>query len=162
MTGESVRVFLGLGSNLDEPARQLDLAFAALSALENTRLLARSPVYRSRPMGPQDQPDFLNAVAELETGLAPEDLLDRLQAIEQAQGRVRERRWGPRTLDIDILLYGDEKISTSRLIVPHPGLPERAFVLYPLAELAPELVIPGLGTVHALRQNVAGDGIERL
>lgn len=155
------RAFVGLGSNLDDPQRQLELAFDALSGIDGTRLVARSSLYRSRPVGPQDQPDFLNAVAELETRLAPEALLDRLQAIETAQGRVRERFWGPRTLDLDLLLYGGERISTPRLAVPHPGLPLRAFVLYPLAELAPDLVVPGFGTVAALARNVDAAGIRK-
>lgn len=157
-----VRTFVGLGSNLDEPRRQIERALFALGALEHTRLLAQSSLYRSAPLGPQDQPFFLNAVAELETLLAPEALLDHLQSIEAAQGRVRTRHWGPRTLDLDLLLYGSERIATPRLHVPHRGLPERAFVLYPLAELAPELEIPGVGSVAALVARVGGEGIERL
>ena len=157
-----MRVFVGLGSNLDEPRRQIERALHTLAALEHTRLLAVSSLYRSAPLGPQDQPFFLNAVAELETLLPPDALLDHLQSIETAQGRVRTRRWGPRTLDLDLLLYGMERISTPRLLVPHPGLPERPFVLYPLAELAPELEVPGLGTVNALAIRAGDDGIERL
>ncbi|HEX7030704.1 MAG TPA: 2-amino-4-hydroxy-6-hydroxymethyldihydropteridine diphosphokinase [Gammaproteobacteria bacterium] len=156
------RAFVGLGSNLDDPQRQLELAFDALSGIDETRLVARSSLYRSRPVGPQDQPDFLNAVAELETRLAPEALLDRLQAIETAQGRVRERLWGPRTLDLDLLLYGGERISTPRLAVPHPGLPLRAFVLYPLAELAPDVEVPGFGKVAALAAGMPAAGVKRL
>ena len=159
---EPVRVFIGLGSNLDDPARQLARAFEALRVLSDTSALRFSSLYLSRPMGPQDQPDFVNAVAELETRLAPEALLDGLQGIEQSQGRRRENKWGPRTLDLDLLLYGNERISTPRLAVPHPGLPERAFVLYPLAELAADLDVPGLGRVEALAKRVDGNGIERL
>lgn len=158
----AVRAFIGLGSNLDDPRGQLDRAFAALSGIEATSLVARSSLYRSRPLGPQDQPDFLNAVAEIETRLEPEALLDRLQAIEAEQGRVRDRHWGPRTLDLDLLLYGDEKIATSRLAVPHPGLPLRAFVLYPLAELASDLDVPGFGKVAELAAGLPAGGMRRL
>ncbi|HEX6929292.1 MAG TPA: 2-amino-4-hydroxy-6-hydroxymethyldihydropteridine diphosphokinase [Gammaproteobacteria bacterium] len=157
-----VRAFIGLGSNLDDPRRQLERALAALSGIEASRLVAHSSLYRSRPIGPQDQPDFLNAVAELETRLAPEALLDALQAIEDAQGRVRERFWGPRTLDLDLLLYGEERIRTARLDVPHPGLPLRAFVLYPLRELAADFKVPGLGTVAELAAGLPAAGVERL
>jgi 2-amino-4-hydroxy-6-hydroxymethyldihydropteridine diphosphokinase len=113
-------------------------------------------------MGPQDQPEYINAVASLETNLQAEALLDALQAIEQAQGRVRDERWGPRTLDLDILLYGDEVIDSDRLTIPHPGLSEREFVLYPLYELAPDLMIPGLGSLASLYQHCDANGIERL
>lgn len=159
---EPVRAFVGLGSNLDEPRSQLSRAFHELDALPESRLVARSGLYRSRPLGPQDQPDFFNAVAELATTLAPEALLDGLLEIERAHGRVRERRWGPRTLDLDLLVYGDARIASPRLTVPHPGLPERAFVLYPLAELAPELVVPGLGTVRQLAGRVSDSDLVRL
>ena len=162
MTDHPVRAFVGLGSNLDDPLSQLQRAVNALEALDGIRLVQSSAFYRSRPMGPQDQPDFINAVVEIETALSPDALLDQLHAIEQAQGRVRERHWGPRTLDLDLLLYGDETIDSERLTVPHPGLPERAFVLYPLAELAPALVVPGRGRVDALAARLDRDGLERL
>ena len=155
-----VLVYIGIGSNLDEPLRQVRRASRALAALDSSSRL--SSLYMSAPMGPQDQPRFINAVAEVRTRLSPEALLDELQAIEQAQGRTRERHWGPRTLDLDLLVYGDEKISTPRLVVPHPGLPERAFVLYPLAELAPALQIPGFGTAAALAARLPGSDVERL
>ncbi|MBW3567350.1 MAG: 2-amino-4-hydroxy-6-hydroxymethyldihydropteridine diphosphokinase [Proteobacteria bacterium] len=158
----AVSAFIGLGSNLDEPREQVRRGIAALDALEHSRLLRQSSLYASPPMGPQDQPDFINAVVELETRLPPERLLERLQAIESTQGRVRERKWGPRTLDLDLLLYGAEKISTPLLIVPHPGLPERPFVLYPLAELAPGLDIPGHGSVTALAARIPSAGTRRL
>lgn len=138
----AVRAYIGLGSNLDNPAEQLRRALTALVRLPQTRLAGCSRFYRSAPLGPQDQPDYVNAVAALDTELAPEALLDALQAIEAAQGRVRLRRWGPRTLDLDLLLYGDDILATPRLTVPHPGLAERNFVLHPLAELAPDLVLP--------------------
>ena len=142
MTVGLTRVYVGLGSNLDAPRTRIRRAVEAMAALSATRLLQLSPLYRSPPMGPPDQPDYLNAVAEVETGLAPLALLDVLQAIEQRQGRVRGERWGPRTLDLDILLYGDRRISFPRLQVPHPGLLQRPFVLVPLADIAPRMVMP--------------------
>lgn len=157
---DTVAAYVGLGSNLNDPAGQLHAAFAELDRIEGTRVIARSAIYRSPPMGPSDQPHYLNAVVELETALAPEPLLDELQRIERAHGRVRERHWGPRTLDLDILLYGDRTIASDRLKVPHPGLATRAFVLVPLREIAPELSVPGLGPVAALACPDAG--LERL
>lgn len=158
----SVLVFLGLGSNLSDPRLQLQKAITALAGLRKSRLVAVSSFYRSRPMGPQDQPEYLNAVASLETDLEPEALLDALQTIERDHGRVRDRHWGARTLDLDILLYGNEVISTERLTVPHPGLQLREFVLYPLYELAPELDVPGLGSLACLYRHCDANGIERL
>lgn len=158
----SVLVFLGLGSNLSDPRLQLQKAITALAGLRKSRLVAVSSFYRSRPMGPQDQPEYLNAVASLETDLEPEALLDALQTIERDHGRVRDRHWGARTLDLDILLYGNEVISTERLTVPHPGLQLREFVLYPLYELAPELDVPGLGSLACLYLHCDANGIERL
>jgi len=144
------RVHVGLGSNLDDPRRQLESAFEALAALPETVLVTRSSLYRSAPMGPADQPDYLNAVAALDTELAPLALLDALQDIEQAQRRVRSRRWGPRTLDLDLLLYGDRQIDLPRLQVPHPGMHQRCFVLLPLLEVAGDIEIPERGRVSAL------------
>lgn len=138
-----IRCYIGLGSNLQNPAAQLKQALAALTALEDCRLIDCSPIYQSRAIGPGSQPDYLNAVVALDTHLPAEHLLGRLQAIESRQGRVRIIRWGARTLDLDILLYGNQSIATERLKVPHPGLTERAFVLYPLADLAPDLQLPG-------------------
>lgn len=136
-------VYLALGSNLSQPLQQVHAALAALDSLPLTRLVRCSPFYRSRPLGPQDQPDYLNAVAELNTGLEPEALLDQTQRIEQEQGRVRKaHRWGPRTLDLDILLFGDETINTDRLTVPHYDMKNREFMLYPLADIAPALMFP--------------------
>lgn len=134
----SERVYIGLGSNLATPALQLSQAITALAALPRTRLTATSSFYLSDPLGPADQPRYVNAVAALDTELSPLQLLDALQAIEQSQGRVRKgERWGPRTLDLDILLFGERVIDEPRLTVPHYHLQERAFVLYPLAEVAP-------------------------
>lgn len=138
----TVTAYIGLGANLDEPVRQLRAALAELAQLPESRLLRASSLYRNPPMGPQDQPDYVNAVAALETALEPEALLDRLQALEQAHGRRRERRWGARTLDLDLLLYGQVQLATPRLTVPHVGVQERVFVLLPLSEIAPELVFP--------------------
>ncbi|MDX5628538.1 MULTISPECIES: 2-amino-4-hydroxy-6-hydroxymethyldihydropteridine diphosphokinase [unclassified Brenneria] len=146
------RVYLALGSNLAQPLQQAHAALTALDNLPKTRLVGCSSFYRSRPLGPQDQPDYLNAVAALETGLDAERLLDHTQAIEQEQGRVRKaHRWGPRTLDLDILLFGNDVIRTARLTVPHYDMKNREFMLYPLAEIAPELVFPdGQSLAHLL------------
>ena len=157
-----VLAYIGLGSNLNDPALQLKRAIDALADLPLSRLLARSSLYRSAPMGPQNQPDYLNMVAELRTGLDPETLLDKLQDIERSQGRVRVRRWGPRTLDLDILLYGDDVLVTERLIIPHPGIAERGFVLYPLAEICGQLEVPGLGPVQSLLEQCSDAGLIRL
>ncbi len=153
-----IRAYLGLGSNLGRPVEQLDRALAALRELPDSRLDAVSRYYRNPPMGPA-QPDYVNAVAALDTELEPLVLLDALQAIENAQGRTRELRWGPRTLDLDLLLYGDRRIDLPRLHVPHPGLAQRAFVLLPLAELAPGLSIPGLGSIARLLERVDGSAL---
>ena len=147
---EQAVVYVGLGSNLDGPEQQLLRAFDELDRLEQTRLQARSSLYGSPPMGPQNQADFVNAVARLETGLAPEELLAALQAIEQAHGRERTEHWGPRTLDLDILLYGQLQLDTATLTLPHAGISQRSFVLLPLSELDPTLDIPGAGALPAL------------
>lgn len=141
---------VGLGSNLNDPVAQVRGALAALAALPDSELLAASSLYRNPPMGPQDQPDYVNAAALLRTRLTAQALLQELQALERRQGRVRERRWGPRTIDLDLLLWGGATINEPGLIVPHPGLHERPFVLYPLAEIAPGLHVPGRGRVDAL------------
>lgn len=132
------RVYIGLGSNLAEPLGQLRQALQAMASIRHSRLVATSSFYASDPLGPANQPRFVNAVAALDTTLAPLALLDALQAIEQAQGRERKaERWGPRTLDLDILLFGESLLDEPRLKVPHYHLHARAFMLYPLAELAP-------------------------
>ena len=136
------RCYLGLGSNLDEPIQQVRQTIAQLAALPACRLIAASGLYASAPIGPQDQPDFINAVVAIEAELAPLALLDVAQALEQQAGRKRLRHWGERTLDVDVLLYGEETIDLPRLKVPHPEMTQRAFVLRPLAELAPDLVLP--------------------
>ncbi len=139
-----IRAYIALGSNLEQPQKQAHLALEALKQLPDTHFVTCSSFYRTRPMGPQNQDDCLNAVAALDTLLSPEQLLDSLQSIECHQGRTRQKnqRWGPRTLDLDILLYGDHRISTPRLRIPHRGLKEREFMLWPLAEIAPDLVFP--------------------
>lgn len=160
-----VLAYIGLGSNLQDPLDQVSRALEALSRLPESRCVARSSLYASPPMGPPDQPDYINAVACLDTGLSPHGLLDALQAIEQAHGRLRDgaSRWGPRTLDLDILLYGDREIDSPWLRVPHGGLHERPFVLYPLAEIAPaELQVPGMGALSALLSRCPRDGLRRL
>lgn len=141
-------IYIGLGSNLGDSAAEIQLAIDHLRQSDGVRVIAVSSLYQTPPMGPQDQPDYLNAVVELQSTLDPLELLDRLQAIEQQQGRVRECHWGARTIDLDLLLYGDEVINHPRLQVPHPGVGERAFVLVPLQEIAGELLkIPGVGRV---------------
>lgn len=162
MSAEPVTAYVGLGSNLGDPAAQVQQAVDALGAHDGIRVAGCSSLYASAPMGPQDQPDFINAVMALETALSAEGLLDVLQAQEAAQARRRVRRWGPRTLDLDLLLYGDATISTARLQVPHPGLHLRAFVLYPLAELDSGLHVPGLGDVQRLLATCPATGIRRL
>ncbi len=155
--------YVALGSNLAEPARQVEAAIAALAAIKDTCLVRRSGLWKSRPMGPQDQPDFVNAAAALLTTLDPGALLGQLQAIEQRMGRVPPaERWGARVIDLDLLLQGDARIDQAGLTLPHPGLHQRNFVLYPLAEIAADLWVPGRGRVGTLKQQVPGEGLERL
>lgn len=136
-------VYIAIGSNLASPLEQVNAAVQAMSEIPETRLLAVSSFYRTPPLGPQDQPDYLNAAVALETTLAPEALLDHTQRIELQQGRVRKaERWGPRTLDLDMMLFGDEVIHTDRLTVPHYDMKNRGFMLWPLFEIAPELIFP--------------------
>lgn len=142
-----IRAYIGLGSNLHQPRLQIFQALAELSALPQIWHVTSSKHYQSAPMGPQDQPEYINAVAALDTELEPYTLLANLQAIEQCHYRTKKRHWGERTLDLDLLLYGDLEIDTEGLTIPHPGLHERAFVLYPLAEIAPDIVIPRRGRV---------------
>jgi len=146
-----VTAYIGLGSNLDVPDRQVERALLELDALPQTRLVARSRLYRTAPWGGVEQPDFINAVAQLETGLDAQTLMRELLAIEQRAGRRRDgERNGPRVLDLDLLLYGSECIKGADLQVPHPRLHERAFVLVPLVEIAPDLAVPGQGRVGEL------------
>ena len=154
--------YIALGANLGDPAATVRAAFGALANLPQTRVVHSSSLYRTAPVGITEQPEFVNAVAQLETGLAPEALLDALLDIEHRFGRVRAERNGPRTLDLDILLYNDLFVDLPRLTLPHPRLHLRAFVLYPLAEVAPDLVIPGRGSIAAWLPAVANQGIVKL
>lgn len=160
---ESIRCYIGIGSNLASPLAQVQNALKALAALPGSALSHCSSLYRSRPMGPSDQPDYINAVAELHTQLAPLTLLDGLQKIEQQHGRERkEERWGPRTLDLDLLLYGQQQIDLPRLQVPHYGMQQREFVLYPLQEIAPALILPCGTPLKALIEQTPRKGLQRL
>lgn len=153
--------YIGLGSNLESPRRQVETALSELRRLPHSRWRGQSPLYRSRPVGPPDQPDYVNAAAVLETELEAETLLDALQAIEERHGRRRDgRRWGARTLDLDLLLYGQACIDTPRLKVPHPEMHRRGFVLKPLFDLNPVLEIPGRGSIADLLNTVTIDDLE--
>ncbi|SOB76800.1 2-amino-4-hydroxy-6-hydroxymethyldihydropteridinediphosphokinase [Marinobacter sp. LV10R510-11A] len=154
--------FIGLGSNLQEPAAQLARAVAELAALPDTKLIAQSPFYASRPVGPQDQPDFVNGAVWLSTKLAPHTLLNQLQAIEQAHGRERLRHWGPRTLDLDLLVFGNQSLNDDRLTVPHRELPNRDFVLQPLLDLKPDLTLPEGTAIATLRAQCPDNRLRRL
>lgn len=150
-TASTSTVYIGIGSNLDRPVQQVRRARDALAELPNTRLLEISPLYSNPALGPGQQPDYVNAVAVIETRLEPHALLDALLLIEENQGRIRGPiRWQPRTIDLDLLVYGDRAIRDRRLTVPHPRMHERAFVLKPLFDLAPDLDVPGLGPVATL------------
>jgi 2-amino-4-hydroxy-6-hydroxymethyldihydropteridine diphosphokinase len=157
-----VTAYVALGSNLLEPRRQLREAFDALACLPATQLVACSSLYRSAPVGYADQPDFVNAVAAIRTALAPRALLDALLALERAHGRVREFPNAPRTLDLDIVLYGEQVIHEPGLSVPHPRMHERAFVVVPLAEIAPQAAVPGRGRVRDLLAGVDTASVTRL
>lgn len=155
--------YIGLGSNLDGPERQIRTAFEALDKLPETNLVKHSSLYRSQPLGQKDQPEYINAVAELETSLTALILLKHLQQIESDHGRRRgSERWASRTLDLDLLMYGDEQISEQGLVVPHPEMANRNFVLRPLLELAPDIAIPGLGPAKFLLDQIGLTGLEQL
>ncbi len=157
------RAYIGLGSNLANPVAQLNRARIAIADITGVEEDCLSGLYSSSPMGPADQPDYVNAVMAVDTSLTAHELLKCLQSIESGQGRVRTgERWGPRTLDLDILLYGDDIIETADLIVPHVGIAERAFVLYPLAEIATGIVIPGKGRLNDLLAKCSKDGLQRI
>ncbi|WP_104040981.1 2-amino-4-hydroxy-6-hydroxymethyldihydropteridine diphosphokinase [Vibrio hyugaensis] len=155
-----ITAYIAVGSNLADPVSQAKLAIEALKTLPKTAFTQASSLYSSTPMGPQNQPDYINAVVAIKTNLTPLELLDCTQAIEQEQGRVRkDERWGPRTLDLDIVLYGNEVIDSERLTVPHYGMREREFVLYPLAEIAPSLQLPDGIEVSSLLEKVDRNGL---
>ena len=155
--------YVGLGSNLGEPARQVREACERIEALPATRLVLVSPFYRSRPLGPIAQPDFVNAVAGILTQLEPRALLDGLRSIEAALGRPpQHEHWGPRVIDLDLLSYARERRTGPELTLPHAGVVERNFVLYPLADIAPSLDLPGLGRVAELAGRLTTEGLMRL
>jgi 2-amino-4-hydroxy-6-hydroxymethyldihydropteridine diphosphokinase len=155
--------YIALGSNLDDPAAQVETAFNALAQLGRCRLVARSRLYRTQPLGPQDQPEFVNAAAGLLTALSPRELLVELKRLETTLGREQPVvRWGPRRIDLDLLVYADARVAESDLVIPHPGLPERNFVLYPLRDIAPELLVPGHGRVSQLAARVGAAGLALL
>jgi 2-amino-4-hydroxy-6-hydroxymethyldihydropteridine diphosphokinase len=152
--------YVGLGSNLDDPRGQIRWAAAKLKQRPDIRSLSCSGIYLSAPMGPKDQPDYLNAVCGLLTSLTAADLLGVLHEQEEQRGRQRNERWGPRTLDLDLLVYGRERSDCDKLMLPHPGVHERSFVLYPLAEIAPTLEIPGRGRVSQLAAACGRQGLK--
>ena len=159
----SVTAYIGLGSNLESPVAQIKSARLAIGALANVEELVFSSLYASSPMGPQDQPDYVNAVMSVTTCMPPLDLLHALQAIELEHGRVRGvQRWGARTLDLDLLLYGDQQIDTEELTVPHKGIAERAFVLYPLFDCTQDLIIPGKGKLSDILTHCPLAGLRRI
>jgi len=155
-----IPVYVGLGSNLDAPREQVQAAFLALATLPQTRLISRSRLYRSAPLGPQDQPEFVNAAAGLLTTLSAREFLVQLKQLEQKLGREAPVvRWGPRRIDLDLLVYGAERINETDLTVPHPGVPVRNFVLYPLQDIAADLNVPGQGSVAQLAARVSDAGL---
>jgi 2-amino-4-hydroxy-6-hydroxymethyldihydropteridine diphosphokinase len=153
------RAWIGLGSNLGDRLGHVRKALAMVERIPRTALAAVSSLYDTAPVGREDQPRFLNAVAEVTTGLEPEALLGELLAIEDRCGRIRRGVWGPRTLDLDLLIYDDVEVSSDTLTLPHPRLAERAFVLVPLAEIAPEVVVPGLGVDVSALLSALGDRV---
>jgi 2-amino-4-hydroxy-6-hydroxymethyldihydropteridine diphosphokinase len=158
-----IPAYVALGSNLDDPSAQIERAFDALAAVRGARLVLRSSLYRSPPFGPVAQPDFVNAVAGMLTTIAPREFLAELQSIEQRLGRARPVvRWGPRRIDLDLLVHGTARIEEPGLTVPHPGIAGRAFVLAPLAEIAPDLDVPGLGRVRTLLSKVPSAALARI
>lgn len=163
-------VYIGLGSNLSNnmgsntqtPLEHVTTAMQSLAEIPSTRMISTSSLYKSKPVGPQDQDDYINAVAQIETKLDPFGILDAIQVIENEHGRVRTERWGPRTLDLDILMYGDEVINNDRLTIPHSEMENRSFVLVPLIEIAPDCSIPTKGLVNELLSKLDQEGLEKL
>lgn len=155
-----IRAYIAIGSNLGDPVAQARNAIAALKQIPEIQVVTESSLYSSTPMGPQDQPDYINAVVAIDTSLSPLALLDQTQAIELEHGRVRKaERWGPRTLDLDIILYGDRVYDCERLTIPHYGMKVREFVLYPLAEIAPDLILPDQTALQTLLTQVDRNGL---
>ncbi len=158
-----IPAYVALGSNLDDPSVQVARAFTALAGLRGSRMVARSSLYRSRPFGPVAQPDFVNAVAGMLTTLDAATMLAELKALEERLGRDRPVvRWGPRRIDLDLLVHGNTHIDEPQIQVPHPGIADRAFVLTPLAEVAPDLDVPGVGRVRTLAARVDEAGMSRM
>ena len=159
-------VYISLGSNLNQPLQQVITAVAELKEVADTQVISVSPWYRSKPLatqsGPQDQPDYINGVVELRTGLSPQQLLEALQTIEQMHHRKRLEHWGPRTLDLDILLFGNQVIDQPNLQIPHPEITTRNFVLIPLADIAPQMVLPDGTSLVTLLEICSSNGIVRL
>lgn len=157
------QVYIAIGSNLGNPIQQAMDAIEALKTIPKTTLITVSSLYGSKPMGPADQPDYVNAVALLQTELLPLELLDHTQRIELEHGRVRkDERWGPRTLDLDMLLYNNQVIDSPRLTLPHYGMKEREFVIYPLLEIAPDLIMPDGTSIQSLTDTLALNGLHRV
>jgi len=154
--------FIGLGANLGEPQRQVRQAFRELDAIPHTRVVRASSLYRSAPLGYADQPSFVNAVVQVQTALPAERLLAELQAIEAAHGRRRSFANAPRTLDLDLLLFGDAALDAPGLKIPHPRMHERAFVLRPLVEIADDIAIPGRGSAMAFLEKCKNQGVEKV
>ncbi|MGH1470901.1 MAG: 2-amino-4-hydroxy-6-hydroxymethyldihydropteridine diphosphokinase [Cellvibrionaceae bacterium] len=154
--------YIALGSNLDSPIDQVTTAVKAIEKLQSTHITAHSPWYHSLAIGPGDQPDYINGVIAVETGLSPIALLDELQKIESAQGRERHLRWTARTLDLDILLFDNQEIESDRLKVPHPRLSERNFVLYPLSDIASDLILPNGTTIQSLLASTSTEGLVKM
>jgi 2-amino-4-hydroxy-6-hydroxymethyldihydropteridine diphosphokinase len=158
-----IEVYIGVGSNLSNPRLQVRNAIAQITQAENITLISASSLYISKPMGPQDQDDYVNAVICIETNLAPLELLDTLQAFENEAGRVRkDNRWGARILDLDILLFGELVMDTQRLTLPHYGMKEREFVIFPLEEITEEFILPDGDSVKFLSQSIEHNGIKRI
>ena len=155
----TIRAHIGLGANLGDPAARLRWALQRLAALG--QLEAQSPLYRSAPMGPADQPDYCNAVCILQTELTPRALMDALLAIERETGRIRDEKWGPRTLDLDLLHVDGVAMDESSLHLPHPGIATRNFVLWPWADVAPDIEVPGVGRIGALASAIGHAGLAR-
>jgi len=159
----SETVYIALGSNLNRPKQQIETALKSLRLIPKTQFICHSSLYLSQPMGPQDQENYINAAAKLKTNLSPLELLDQLQAIENNQGRQRKaEQWGARTLDLDLLLYGQQIIKNDRLTVPHYGIKQRNFVVLPLAEIEPLLDLPDNSPISLLKQQVGNQGIQKL
>ena len=159
----TIRAYIGIGSNLNDPVVQVQEAIGALEMLPDTTLVSRSSLYSGKPMGPADQPDYVNAVVGIDTRMSARDLLHAMNRIEDRQGRERQgEKWGPRTLDLDLLLYGNSRIATPDLTVPHPGMHERDFVIVPLAEIAGNLDVPGRGQLRSLGNQCEQHGLKKL